>query len=129
MPIRILAVVPVELHPLVPEGEGVHLESVRLDLLDKVCGPAFIIPPARVIGTPRGHKVTLYYCKNTITQLTSPTLSIPIPASPMVSSLSHTAVLPVMFCSNRNTSFRSVLFFTYSRLLISNAYLSTFKHK
>ena len=60
MPIRILAVVPVELHPLVPKGEGVHLEPVRLDLLDEVCGPAFIVPPAGVIGTPRCHEVTLY---------------------------------------------------------------------
>ena len=60
MPIRILAVVPVELHPLVPEGEGVHLEPVRLDLLDEVCGPAFIIPPVSGIGTPRCHEVTLY---------------------------------------------------------------------
>ena len=60
IPVRILAVVPVKLHPLIPESERVHLESVCLDLLDKVRGPAFIIPPAILISTPRGHKVTLY---------------------------------------------------------------------
>ena len=51
MPVGILAVVPVELHPLVPEGEGVHLQTVTLDLLDKVGRSALIIPPLDTIRT------------------------------------------------------------------------------
>ena len=59
MPVSILAVIPVELHPLVPEGEGVHLQSMLLDLLDEVGRPALIAPPPNVISTPGGHKVSL----------------------------------------------------------------------
>ena len=61
--------VPVELHPLVPEGEGVHLQSVTLDLLDEVGRPALPIPPLEAIRTPRGHKVSLKsYGNNIATQ-------------------------------------------------------------
>ena len=70
MPIRILAVVPVELHPLVPEGEGVHLQSVTLDLLDEVCRSALIIPPLDAIRTRRGYKVSLESFRNISTRLT-----------------------------------------------------------
>ena len=66
MPVGILAVVPVELHPLVPEGEGVHLQTVTLDLLDKVGRSALIIPPLDAIRTRRGYKVSLKRYGNNI---------------------------------------------------------------
>ena len=119
--------VPVQLHPLIPEGEGMHLEAVALDLLDEVCCPTLILPPPYVVTTPGGYQVTLDHCHVNLMLNTGPTLSMPIPARPMLSSLSHTAVFPVMFCSSRNTNFRSVLFFTYSRLLISNALIIFFE--
>mgnify|MGYP001435165819 CR=1 FL=1 len=71
MPIRILAVVPVELHPLVPEGEGVHLQSVTLDLLDEVCRSALIIPPLDAIRTSRCYKVSLKRYSNNIAMVES----------------------------------------------------------
>ena len=59
MPVSILAVVPVELHPLIPKGEGVHLQSMLLDLLNEVGRPALVVSPPQAISTPGGHKASL----------------------------------------------------------------------
>ena len=56
--------VPVELHPLVPEGEGVHFQTVILDLLDEVGRPTLPVPPPDAIRTPRCHKVSLESYRN-----------------------------------------------------------------
>ena len=61
-PVGVLAVVPVQLLPLVPEGEAVSPQPVPVDLAYEVGGAALVAAAADGVLAAGGHQVTLRSC-------------------------------------------------------------------